>query len=190
MADGFLSSDALWTGRPTLRQYITMVSQRCASGVASCQRGRLSVAKNIGEEFVKDEYLCLHETVQNFDTKLIAIKAWSVTVGTAGIGSGFLQNKPSLFLLSALSSILFWIMDMMWRRYQVIYNYRILEIEKFIRRANARILPLQVSTSFSRYNSKNPRLWRKVALSFHVMLPHVAIVIVGTLLWLSEYLFP
>jgi hypothetical protein len=146
--------------------------------------------KHIGTDFVKDEYLCLHETVQNYDNKLIAIKTWSVTLGMAGIGAGFLQNHSTVFLLSAAASVLFWTIDAMWRKYQIIYNYRILELEEFIARNDREIKAFQISSSFSYYNDQRTdglfpsRKPIKAGRSFHVMLPHVLVVISGAFLWL------
>jgi hypothetical protein len=102
--------------------------------------------KNIGSEYVKDEYLCLHETVQNYDSKLITIKAWSVTVGMAGPGTDFLQKNSTTFPDGRNIISYFLDMDAMWRKYQVLFNCRILELE-------GELVPFQISSSFPHYRN-------------------------------------
>ena len=63
-------------------------------------------------ELLKDEYLHLQKTVEDFDQRTLTIKAWSVTTSMAGIAASFLHRDAAVIsLLAALASLSFWMTE-------------------------------------------------------------------------------
>ena len=58
------------------------------------------------DPFLKEEYLRLHDIVEDFDQKALTIKAWSVTLAMAGVGAAFTQKVAVLLLLAGVASML------------------------------------------------------------------------------------
>ena len=54
------------------------------------------------EKLLSDEYLLLQKRIEEFDGRLLTIKAWSVTFAAAAIGLAYQQHNPRLLLVSAL----------------------------------------------------------------------------------------
>ena len=78
---------------------------------------------------IEAEYLRLEEIIERFDDRALTIKAWSVTLCTAGIGAGYVQTQPALFLVSSAAAILFWITEALWKENQQAFYPRTYDIE-------------------------------------------------------------
>ena len=83
------------------------------------------------DPFLKEEYLRLHDIVEDFDQKALTIKAWSVTLAMAGVGAAFTQKVAVLLLLAGVASMLFWVTEALWKSFQQAYYPRIRELEAF-----------------------------------------------------------
>jgi len=126
---------------------------------------------------LKDEYFHLQRTVEDFDQRALTIKSWSVTTSMAGIAAGFLQDKVIvLCLLSSLASLLFWLIETLWKVFQQCYYTRIREIE----RAPSPVRPLQILHSwFETWQTYHLAKFLKVMFLPQVALPHVIVVLGG-----------
>jgi hypothetical protein len=54
------------------------------------------------------EYQKLLDVVSSYDSRLLTIKGWSVTVSLVLIAQGFEKKNRRLFLVAALSAMCFW----------------------------------------------------------------------------------
>lgn len=96
-------------------------------------------------EFLKDEYVMLQQFYEDIDTKGLTIKNWAVTVGLATIGAGFLYNNDWLFLIAAITAVVFWYLEAYWRGLSHFFAVRIMEIEGIFASGKFdKTIPLQV----------------------------------------------
>jgi hypothetical protein len=75
------------------------------------------------------EYQKLLDVVSSYDSRLLTIKGWSVTVSLVLIAQGFEKKNRSLFLVAALSAMCFWLLDAQFKGFQMRYYPRMREIE-------------------------------------------------------------
>ena len=131
------------------------------------------------------EYLQLQKSVEEFDARALTIKAWSVTLSAAGIVTAYVQTVPFVLVVSALSALVFWLVEASWKVNQQAFYKRIREIEGAMRTGNPEIAPLQIASSWSaswHAGRKNRKiLW--VMSWMHVWLPHVPVAVGGILLY-------
>ena len=134
-----------------------------------------------------EEYFFLQKTVEDFDSKSITIKAWSVSGSLVLIGAG-LSDKGSkeLFLVGAFASLLFWFIEASWKGFQLSFYHRIRNIEAYFRNPQrVPIKPLQLSTAW-RFSWKN-HYKKRVGKFFWwptVMLPHLILFLGGITLYI------
>ena len=83
--------------------------------------------------FLKDEYLLLQQTYEDFDRRTLTIKSWAVTVALGAIVLGFQYEKQNLWPLAAVASLLFWLIEARWKTFQYAHANRIRRIEGFFR---------------------------------------------------------
>jgi hypothetical protein len=58
---------------------------------------------------LRTEYLHLQKTVEDFDSKALTIKAWSVTFSLAVLVGAFTSHSKLVVLVAAIASALFWV---------------------------------------------------------------------------------
>lgn len=75
------------------------------------------------------EYLKLTDIVSNFDSSLITVKSWGVTLSLVAIGLGFKEKTWGYFLLAVISGISFWVIEVTLKGHQMRYFPRMREIE-------------------------------------------------------------
>ncbi|MEY2507712.1 MAG: hypothetical protein QOH01_2041 [Verrucomicrobiota bacterium] len=75
------------------------------------------------------EYLKLTDIVSNFDSSLITVKSWGVTLGLAALGFGFKEKNWGYFLLAIACGISFWTIEFTLKGHQMRYFPRMREIE-------------------------------------------------------------
>jgi hypothetical protein len=138
------------------------------------------------DSLLKEEYFFLQKTIEDFDSKSITIKAWSVSGSLVLIGAG-LSDKggKELFLVGAFASLLFWFIEANWKGFQLSFYHRIRNIEAyFLDPQNSQIKPLQMSTAWS-HSWKN-YYKKKIGKIFWwpaVMLPHLILFLGGIALY-------
>lgn len=148
--------------------------------------------------YLAQEYLFLQKTVEDFDSRALTIKAWSVTFSTAGLGLAYQQHNPVLLLVAACSALAFWIVDAVWKYHQRAFYPRIAEIEQWFagraKKAKA-AAPFQINrrwqSEFARglfdwvHTRGTDSMWKAYAVPFFVgvAMPHAAIAAAGVLLY-------
>ena len=97
-------------------------------------------------ELLKDEYLHLQKTVEDFDQRTLTIKAWSVTTSMAGIAASFLHRDAAVIsLLAALASLSFWMTEALWKEFQQCYYPRIRYLEVAFSAGDTTQRPFQIN---------------------------------------------
>jgi len=140
--------------------------------------------------FLKEEYFHLNKTVEDFDQKALTIKAWSVTVSMAGIVTAFTQEIAMLFIFAGVSSLLFWIIEALWKSFQQAYYNRIREIEAFFA-GKQETTHFQINSSWSKaWHACRAQKFGRIMTWPHVFLPHAIIALGGPCLWLMNTIHP
>lgn len=142
-----------------------------------------------GIDFLKDEYFHLQGAVETFDERALTVKGWSVTVSMVGIGAAFTEKLPFLFLLAAASSLLFWVIETIWKTFQQALYYRLKKIEEYLNGVEFKDFRYPYITS------SWGRGWRSVSFLKvffwpHVFLPHLIVVVAGVVLWVVNLSTP
>ncbi len=154
------------------------------------------------------EYLKLTEIVSNFDSSLITVKSWGVTLGLVAIGLGFKEKTWGYFLLALISGISFWVIEFTIKGHQMRYFPRMREIEYQMFLSKSPDAPridwswthadkifegcekpqevlLAQPTLMGKSDYQNWIWYRRMFLS-HIMFPHVFTVIFGDVFtWLA-----
>lgn len=136
------------------------------------------------------EYLQLQKTVEDFDSRALTIKAWSVTFSAAGLGLAYQQGNPTLLLVAAGSALVFWVVEAVWKSHQRAYYPRIAAIEEHFRAISSGGLPpLQILASWRGAYGKGrfaeTTAIGRLAVPFFggVLLPHVIVAAAGIYLY-------
>jgi hypothetical protein len=132
---------------------------------------------------LRDEYLLLQNFYENFDTRIVTIKGWSATVGMAAIGGGFYQTHY-LWLFGAAASVIFWLIEALWKSFQYMYSPRIQRLEHaFASDDFSGIAPFQVYKSwFETLQEDGFGVLRNFRLGI-VAFPHVVTFVAGIVLF-------
>ena len=135
---------------------------------------------------LKDEYFLLQNFYESFDQRLLTIKGWSATIGLAAIGVGFYQSHY-LWLFAAGASLVFWLLEAMWKSYQYMHAYRISELEEAFRTERFdSIKPLQIYSSwFEAYRKYGLRVLSNFSL-LGVSFPHAITFVIGAMLFIFQ----
>lgn len=135
------------------------------------------------------EYQLLQTSVENFDTRALTIKTWSVTFSGAALTLSYQQTLPIVLLIAAASAAAFWVVDTLWKVHQHAFYARIEQIEAIFREMEnghqpINAAPFQLTGSWWE-SSKSFGISRyvKSALFGHVMLPHILFVVAGISLY-------
>ena len=131
------------------------------------------------------EYFHLQKTVEDFDGKALTIKAWSITFSMAVLVGAFTSHAMAVLLVASAASLLFWILEALWKSFQLGYYSRIESIEACFRSPGAELPPLQINEAWMERWRKTPwtEVWR-MAWWPHIALPHAVAVVGGIALYL------
>lgn len=80
-------------------------------------------------EYEKDEYFALVKAIADSDQRLLTIKSWGVTLSLVALGLGFQHRAYGYFVVAAISSLAFWVLEHATRRHQMRHYVRMREIE-------------------------------------------------------------
>lgn len=147
---------------------------------------------------ISDEYLKIIDLISQYDSHLLIIKGWSITIGMAFIGYSFQQKNKSILLLCIVSSICFAFIDAKFKEYQVSYYPRLDMIEKCMVKASAQPISekeeeLTYCSSFNIHGSWDAnKKWYGVFLQLfklNVWLPHLILVIFSLFLYRKSSYF-
>jgi len=134
---------------------------------------------------LKDEYSMLQQFYEDFDKRILSIKGWSATIAIAAIGGGFQYSIPYLWLFAAAASLVFWLLEAVWKRFQYLYAPRIARIEEIFRNEDFdQIQPLQIYSSwFAAFEKEGWRIFSTFKMGI-VSFPHLITLICGTILFI------
>jgi hypothetical protein len=123
-----------------------------------------------------EEYYKVYSFVQAYDPYFISIKNWGVTVSGAALAVGLSRenSRPLLvFVVSLALSISFWFTEVVFKNSQLAHLRRVKAIEDALKTEASIESPL-IAKSYDegKIENKKAKLWRKVLLWRHVMLPH------------------
>ena len=136
-------------------------------------------------KLLAEEYLYLQNVVQEFDSKAITIKTWSVTFSLAALGGAYAVNVPLILLLAAISALLFWLLEGYWKLFQYAYYQRTGEIEDHFAGKKALLAPMQIGRVWNkRLKTGGTKRLLRIMFRAHVALPHIIIILLGLLFFI------
>jgi uncharacterized protein YybS (DUF2232 family) len=138
------------------------------------------------EPLLKEEYFHLQKVVEEFDSKALTIKTWSVSGSLVVISAGLSKDRPNeLFLIGAIAAMLFWIIEAYWKAFQLSNYARIMAIEAYFRSPReSTIKPLQIASAWSRsYRDYHKKKIFEIIWWPAVMLPHIVLFLGGIALY-------
>jgi hypothetical protein len=147
----------------------------------------------------KDEYLQLQKVIEDFDGRIVRIKAWSVTFSLVTLAGAFASYRAEVLLVASFSAFLFWLIEGYWKLFQLAYYERSEKIEDYFADYIHDIVPMQIGRSWDRaFKSKDRRRLfrstmkdgrRRWPIMFWnwVALPHAFVVLAGVLLYMLDW---
>jgi hypothetical protein len=134
--------------------------------------------------FLKDEYLQLERSIEEFDGRALTIKAWSVTFSMVALVGSFAAHAPVGFLIAVFGSCLFWWIECMWKTFQYAFYERINLLEDFFAGKAKRPAPFQIGRSwYCRWSGLGFKKMCCILCWPRVALPHAAVVFLGVTLF-------
>jgi hypothetical protein len=134
------------------------------------------------------EYFHLQKVVEEFDGKALTIKAWSITFSMAVLVGAFTSHATPVLLVAAAASLLFWVLEALWKSFQLGYYHRIEAIEGYFRSPKKELPPLQVNEAWMERWNNTP--WGEVfrmAWWPHIALPHALAAVGGVVLYVLAH---
>ena len=128
------------------------------------------------------EYYQLQKTIEDFDGRVLTIKAWSVTFGLASVVGAFVSKAHLVFLIAAAGAALFWLLESFWKAFQLGYYARVHRLEAHFRGEEHLDAPHQISAAWQEWwEGESWWILGRTALWVHVALPHAFVVLCGLL---------
>jgi hypothetical protein len=109
--------------------------------VADSAASKLTPREEALLEDMNKEYYALVAIVSEFDSRLMVVKGWSVTLSLAALGLGFQQQHYALFGLASLTALGFWFLDLLLKSFQVRYYARMRDVEYVASQLNSINVP-------------------------------------------------
>ncbi|RMG19489.1 MAG: HIT domain-containing protein [Methanobacteriota archaeon] len=104
-------------------------------GVLLEEKQRMATMNDIFQSklvLLKQEIDNLQTGIYSYDKILFTIKGWAITIFSGFITLTVQQNKPQMLLLAAISVVLFWILDALFKSIQRVYIARYNQIEEYL----------------------------------------------------------
>lgn len=126
------------------------------------------------------EYYHLQKTIEDFDARVLTIKAWSVTFGLASLVGAFASKGQLVFLIAAAGALMFWLLEASWKSFQLGYYERVEQIEAHFRGETELSCAHQISAAWQAWwDAESWTVVPRVCLWPHVALPHVFVMLAG-----------
>lgn len=138
------------------------------------------------QSYLKDEYLHIQKRIVEMDGRAVAIKTWSVSFGLACVVSAFVTKTHWVFLLSAGSICMFWLVEAFWKQFQFGFYGRSEAIERHFSGQAKLTAALQIDAYWREYwrgRSRGDLL--KILIRPHVALPHAVILLFALVLFFA-----
>ncbi len=125
------------------------------------------------KQLLEKEYFHIQNVVEQFDSKSLTVKAWSVTLSAAIVGSSVFKGDLELLICAAIASLLFWLIDAYWKTFQFAYYKRIGQIEDYFSGKIDNISTPQIGTVWGEaYNEGGKKKLFEIMFWPHVLVPH------------------
>ncbi|GKS69600.1 hypothetical protein W03_16040 [Nitrosomonas sp. PY1] len=129
---------------------------------------------------LQTEYYHLQKTIEDFDGRILIIKAWSVTFGLASLVGAFASKGQLVFLFASAGALMFWLLEALWKSFQIGYYERLKQIESHFRSETELEFAHQISTTWQQWwESQTWWVLARVGIWVHVALPHLFVVAAG-----------
>lgn len=143
------------------------------------------------DTLLKEEYFFLQKSVEDFDSKTLTIKAWSITGSLVAIATGLSDKgcgSPLLFLVASAAALVFWVIEAIYQCFVSGYDKRIVVLENYFADMTSahKPIPLQIFKTWSKHEGASLKQVMKKFIWPVVMLPHVVIVIAGIAIYLAK----
>ena len=137
------------------------------------------------EDLLGQEYFHLQKVIEDYDTKTLTVKAWSVTFSATAIGFAYDKHERVILVVALTSSLAFWVMEALLKANQQAYYHRISEIETHFSGGERR-KPLQIGAAWAAAFKAAGGYHRISSLMRwpHVFMPHLAIGLLASALLL------
>lgn len=137
------------------------------------------------EDLLGQEYFHLQKVIEDYDTKTLTVKAWSVTFSATAIGFAYDKHERVILVVALASSLAFWVMEALLKANQQAYYHRIGEIEIHFSGGEQR-KPLQIGAAWEAAFKAAGGYHRISSLMRwpHVFMPHLAIGLLALVLLL------
>jgi hypothetical protein len=135
------------------------------------------------------EYYQAQSAMDSFDNRSFQIKSWSITVGAAAAGAAVTQGAPDLYALAAIAALAFWIIDALWKSFQVIWQKRGVELEDLLNGAELRTYTGPRIHQTFRREFKVLWSWLRIIpclFRANVMLPHMPLALLFVGLFIDQ----
>lgn len=83
-------------------------------------------------ELLKQEMACLQDSIRTYDSNLLTIKGWAITIFSAFVFFSAQAKRPAYLVFCAASVMLFWLVDALFKELQMVFIHRYNRIEHFI----------------------------------------------------------
>lgn len=136
------------------------------------------------------EYYFLQSEVGRFDQLSHGIKNWSITVSFALIAAAFYRGVAELCLVASVASLLFWLTEARWKRFQKIHIERIKKLEDYFVGQGKPYLGPRINKAFvGRLSSLSEGRKQEMRIMWlgNVRRPHHFIVALGLLIFLLHW---
>lgn len=127
-----------------------------------------------------EEYHLAQLRISEFDKLLITIKSWSITSSAVAIGFGLINETDTLFLMGAVSALLFWYLEALNKVFQRALIERSSDLEPMLR-GEIQYDGVRTGEYFKRmtgFSEPFRALWIMFTY-WNVNLPHAPIVFAG-----------
>jgi len=85
-------------------------------------------------ELLWKEIDLLQQSIRTYDTMLMTIKGWSITVFSAFVIFAVKEEQPQNLLLCVLAVLLFWVLDALFKSFQRAFIIRYNKVEHVLRK--------------------------------------------------------
>ena len=135
------------------------------------------------------EYFHLQKAIEEFDSRALTIKAWSITFSLGAIGGAFAEHSALVLLFASMSSVAIWFLEAIWKCFQSGYYRGADAIEVHFRGEKPITHPFQIGTEwYEHWRTGGSGMWTTTMLWAHVALPHAMIAILGLVLYVLSLL--
>jgi hypothetical protein len=137
-------------------------------------------------DLLREEYALVEHFIDGLDQRALSLKAWSVTIGVAGIAYALASDHHEILLVAALANVMLWIVEAIGKSFQGVYIVRAREIEGAI--ADHRLETETPGIAATWRRVWRPRSYGRYVTIMrwpHVFLPHAFIVGIAVCLYLA-----